>query len=211
MSEDISILIADDHPIFRRGLRAVIESDARLKVVAEVGDGADTLLKIAELEPEVAVLDVNMPQADGLAVARKIQEKNLPTVPVFLTMHADEAIFNAAIDADVKGFIIKDSAADDIIVCIKSVVGGQSFFSSGLSQYLLNRHLKPKSPLEILTASERRVLRLLAHCKSTKEIAGELFVSPRTIEHHRANIAAKLDLKGKNALLTFALISKDKI
>lgn len=152
-----------------------------------------------------------MPQADGLTVAKAIQEKNLPTVPIFLTMHADEAIFNAAIDADVKGFVIKDGAANDIVTCIKSVVNGRSFFSSVLSQFLLNRHHAPKSPLENLTASEHRVLLLIAGGKSTKEIADELFVSPRTIEHHRANIAAKLDLKGKNALLTFALTNKLKI
>ena len=211
MSKEIRVLIADDHPIFRRGLRAVIESDARLKVVAEVGNGADALSKIEELEPDVAVLDVNMPQADGLAVAREIQSKNLPIIPVFLTMHADEAIFNAAIDADVKGFIIKDGAADDIIACIKSVAAGQSFFSSALSQFLLNRRSIGKSPLENLTVSERRILRLVADGKATKEIAEELFVSPRTVDHHRANIAAKLDLKGKNALLTFALNNKSQI
>lgn len=211
MSKEIRVLIADDHPIFRRGLRAVVESDARLKVVAEVGNGADALSKIEELEPDVAVLDVNMPQADGLAVARKIQSKNLPIIPVFLTMHADEAIFNAAIDAGVKGFIIKDGAADDIIACIKSVAAGQSFFSSALSQFLLNRRSIGKSPLENLTVSERRILRLVADGKATKEIAEELFVSPRTVDHHRANIAAKLDLKGKNALLTFALNNKSQI
>lgn len=211
MRETIKILIADDHPIFRRGLRFVIEADAALEVVAEVDNGKDALGQIKELEPDVAVLDVNMPEMDGLAVAREIQTKNLPTLAVFLTMHADEAIFNAAVDADVKGFVIKDSAADDIVSCIKSVTRGQSFFSSALSQFLLNRHTRPKSPLENLTAGERRVLRLIAEGKSTREIAEELFVSPRTIDHHRANISGKLDLKGKNALLTFALTNKSQI
>lgn len=211
MSETIKILIADDHPIFRRGLRFVIEADAALEVVAEVDNGKDALEQIKELEPDVAVLDVNMPEMDGLAVAREIQTKNLPTLAVFLTMHTDEAIFNAAVDADVKGFVIKDSAADDIVSCIKSVTRGQSFFSSALSQFLLNRHTRPKSPLENLTAGERRVLRLIAEGKSTREIAEELFVSPRTIDHHRANISGKLDLKGKNALLTFALTNKSRI
>ncbi|MDQ6788076.1 MAG: response regulator transcription factor [Acidobacteriota bacterium] len=211
MSKEIKILIADDHPIFRRGLRAVVESDALLKVVAEVDNGADALSKIEEHEPDVAVLDINMPQADGLTVAKTIQEKNLPTVPVFLTMHADEAIFNAAIDADVKGFVIKDGAANDIVTCIKEVSSGRRFFSSALSEFLLNRRNANNSPLENLTASERRILRLLEGGKSTKEIAAELFVSPRTVDHHRANISAKLGLKGKNALLAFALNNKTKI
>ena len=211
MSDTIKILIADDHPIFRRGLRFVIESDAALEVVAEVDNGRDALERIQAIEPDVAVLDVNMPEADGLAVAREIQRKNMPTLAVFLTMHADEAIFNAALDADVKGFVIKDGAANDIIACIKSAAGGKSFFSSALSEYLLDRRARPKSPLDNLTAAERRVLRLIAAGKSTKEVAEELFVSPRTIDHHRANIAAKLDLKGKNALLTYALTNKEQI
>lgn len=211
MSQEIRILIADDHPIFRRGLRMVIESDSFLKVVAEVENGVDALEQIVALEPDVCVLDVNMPKADGLSVARQLQTKNLPTAPVFLTMHADEAIFNAAIDADVKGFVIKDGAANDIIECVKSVVRGQSFFSSALSQFLLNRSKNEKSSLENLTVSERRILRLISDGKATKEIAEELFISPRTVDHHRANISAKLDLKGKNALLTFALTNKPKI
>lgn len=211
MSETVKILIADDHPIFRRGLRFVIESDAALEVVAEVDNGADALERILALEPDVAVLDVNMPRADGLAVAREIQRKNLTTLAVFLTMHADEAILNAALDADVKGFVIKDDAANDIIACVKSAARGKSFFSAALSEFLLDRRARPKSPVDNLTAAERRVLRLIAEGKSTKEIAETLFVSPRTIDHHRANIAAKLDLKGKNALLTFALTNKTKI
>jgi DNA-binding NarL/FixJ family response regulator len=211
MSEEIKVLIADDHPIFRRGLRMVIESDAVIKIVAEVDNGVEALKQIEMLEPDVAVLDVNMPQADGLTVAKTIQEKNLPTAAVFLTMHADEAIFNAAVDADVRGFVIKDGAANDIVTCIKSVAAGQSFFSSTLSQFLLNHHGKSKSPIANLTVSERRILRLIADGKTTKEIADELFVSPRTVEHHRANISAKLGLSGKNALLTFALTNKSLI
>lgn len=211
MSEEIRILIADDHPIFRRGLRMVIESDAALKIVAEADDGEIALAEIEKLAPQIAVLDSDMPKIDGLTVARIIQEKNLTTLPIFLTMHKDEAIFNAAIDADVKGFIIKDSAANDIVNCIKEVARGRSFFSPVLSGFLLNRRNSAQSPLETLTVSERRVLRLISESKATKEIADELFISPRTVDHHRANISAKLDLKGKNALLTFALTNKMKI
>lgn len=211
MNEEIRILIADDHPIFRRGLRMVIESDVSLKVVAEVENGAAALKQIQDLEPDVAVLDFNMPVMDGLEVAQEIQAKNLPTIPVFLTMHADEAIFNAAVDADVKGFVVKDSAANDITACIKTVAAGTSFFSSILSHFLLNRRGDQKSFLENLTAAERRVLRLIAEGKTSREIAEKLFVSPRTVEHHRAHISAKLNLTGKNGLLTFALTRKTEI
>jgi DNA-binding NarL/FixJ family response regulator len=211
MNEEISVLIADDHPIFRRGLRMVIESDAGLKIVGEADNGEIALAEIERLEPQIVVLDSDMPKIDGLTVARTIQEKNLPTLPIFLTMHKDEAIFNAAIDADVKGFVIKDSAATDIVNCIWEVAKGKSFFSPVLSEFLLNRRNKNRMPLENLTASERRVLRLISVGKTTKEIADELFISPRTVDHHRANISAKLDLKGKNALLTFAITNKSKI
>lgn len=211
MSDEIRLIIADDHPIFRRGLRAVIESDPTLKVVAEVDNGEDALAEIERHEPDIAILDVNMPRADGLAVAREIQMKNLPTHAIFLTMHSDEAIFNAAVDADVKAFVIKDSAATDIMISIKTVMSGQSFFSSVLSGYLLNRHNAQKSPLENLTVSEHRILRLIGNGKTSREIADELHISLRTVEHHRAHIATKLDLKGKNALLTFALTNKAKI
>jgi DNA-binding NarL/FixJ family response regulator len=211
MIEEISILIADDHPIFRRGLRAVIESDSALKIVAEADDGEIALAEIARLEPQIVILDADMPKVDGLTVARTIQAKNLPTLPIFLTMHKDEAIFNAAIDADVKGFVIKDGAATDIVNCIKEVARGKRFFSHVLSEFLLNRRNNQESPLETLTVSERRILRLIADGKSTREIADQLFISPRTVDHHRANILSKLDLTGKNALLTFALTNKNTI
>lgn len=211
VKEEISILIADDHPIFRRGLRAVIESDSAMNIVSEADNGEIALAEIERLEPKIVVLDSDMPKIDGLTVARTIQTKNLTTLPIFLTMHKDEAIFNAAIDADVKGFVIKDSAATDIVNCIKEVAKGKRFFSHVLSEFLLNRRNGNSSPLDALTVSERRVLRLISNAKTTKEIAEELFISPRTVDHHRANISAKLDLKGKNALLTFALTNKSNI
>lgn len=212
MKEPIKVLIADDHPIFRRGLRHVIESDAGLNVVAEADNGVAALESIRALEPDIAILDVNMPQMDGLAVAREIQAGNLPTHVAFLTMHADEAIFNAALEADVKCFVIKDDAANNIVNCIKAVMNGRSFFSPALSQFLLNRtNGQHQSPLENLTATERRVLRLVAEGLTSREIAERLFVSPRTVEHHREHIREKLDLKGQNALLSFALSNKNNI
>jgi len=208
--EEITIIVADDHPIFRRGLRAVIDSAPALRVIGEAENGESALAQIEELEPDVVVLDVNMPIADGLAVAHEIKLRNLPTIPVFLTMHQDEGIFNAALEAEVRGFVIKDGAANDIIKCIEAVITGQSFFSSALSQFLLARRQGERSLSEQLTASERRILTLIAADKSSREIASELFISVRTVEHHRAHISSKLNLKGNNALLKFALTNKNK-
>lgn len=209
--EEITIIVADDHPIFRRGLRAVIDSAPALRVIGEAENGAAALAQIEELEPDVVVLDVNMPIADGLAVAREIKLRNLPTIPVFLTMHQDEGIFNAAMEAEVRGFVIKDGAANDIIKCIEAVITGQSFFSSALSQFLLARHKGERSLREQLTVSERRILTLIAADKTSREIANELFISVRTVEHHRAHISSKLNLKGNNALLKFALTNKTNL
>jgi DNA-binding NarL/FixJ family response regulator len=217
MSKEIRIVIADDHPIFRRGLRAVIEADPLLNVVAEADDGESAFARILELQPDVVVLDIDMPPPDGLAVARRLREQRLPVAAIFLTMHKDEALLNAALDVGVKGFIVKDSAANEIVGCIKAVAAGESFFSPVLSGHLLTKRnradaLASQSPsIKDLTVSERRVLLLVAESKTNKEIAAKMFISVRTVEHHRSNICAKLGLTGKNALLTFALTHKSEL
>lgn len=128
-------------------------------------------------------------------------------------MHKDEALLNAALDAGVKGFIVKDAVANEIVGCIRAVAAGESYFSPALSSRLLNRRNRAaQTPsLNDLTSSERHILQLIAESKSNKEIAAELFISIRTVEHHRSNICNKLGLTGKNALLTFALTHKSKL
>ena len=217
MKSEIRILIADDHPIFRQGLKQVIELDTQLNVVAEAGNGESVVAQIKDCQPHVVVLDIDMPGLDGFAVLRLIKSKNLPVEVIFLTMHNDETHFNEAINLGAKGFVIKDSAAADLVNCIKAVAAGHSYISPSLSSYLLNRRSRARNfenmtgTLDDLTATERRILLLLADYKTSKEIAAELGVSPRTIENHRANICIKLGLQGTHALVKFAAQNKSEI
>jgi DNA-binding NarL/FixJ family response regulator len=211
MNTEITVLIADDHPIFRKGLREILEAEPSLQLVGEAEDGARALSMLRALRPQVAVLDVDMPQLDGISVARAVQQENLSTAIVLLTMHRHEDYFNAALDLGVRGYVLKDSAASDVVAAIRAVSTGQRFVTPLLTDYLLNRYqaaqaaARPQTGLPALTEAERRILKLIAQYKSSQEIADELFISVRTVDTHRANIAGKLDLKGARALLRFAL------
>jgi len=212
MEGRIEILVADDHPIFRSGLVHLLRAAEGFSVVGEAGDGEEALARIREARPHVAVLDVDMPRRDGLGVAQAVAGERLP-VGLFLTMHKSERLLNAALDLGVKGFVLKDSAASDVVAAVRAVAGGEEFISPSLSKYLVSRVRRAggRHGLEGLTPTELRVLRLVARGKTSKEIAAELFVSVRTIEHHREHIADKLDLSGSDALLTYALEHKDEI
>jgi DNA-binding NarL/FixJ family response regulator len=218
MSSETTIVIADDHPIFRQGLRQVIEAAPALKIIGEAEDGDGALACIESTLPTVAVLDVDMPQRDGFAVARAIIEKQLPVAVVFLTMHKDESLLNAALNLGVKGYVLKDSALADIVSAIKAVAAGENFISSALSTFLINRTRGATSSAAVqapgvsdLSPTERRILILIGDYKTSKEIAEQLFISIRTVEHHRGNIAIKLRLRGAHALIKFALEHKPEL
>jgi DNA-binding NarL/FixJ family response regulator len=217
MKQNATIIIADDHPVFRRGLRMVIESEAGLQVIAEADDGAAALAAIENHQPDLIVLDVNMPQMNGFDVVRQLQAKRSKAAIVFLTMHKDEEMFNAAMDLGIVGYILKDSAVTEIIACLKTVLSGQPYISPQLSAFLLNRsrramQLNQRIPaLENLTPTERRILKLIADYKTSKEIADILCIHSRTVDNHRTNISQKLDLKGSHALLKFAVENKSQI
>ena len=208
-----TIFIADDHPIFRKGLIEIISSEADFDVVGESGDGISALKFISERRPDIALLDIQMPKMNGFEVLRKISELTLPTKVVFLTMHSEEDVFEKAMELGAKAYLLKESVTDDIIECIHSVLLEKYYVTGSISDYLfrLNSKLKvgtEKRGLQKLTSAEIKVLKLIANKKSSKEIAEMLFVSVRTVENHRNNICTKLDLHGANALLPFALENK---
>lgn len=213
MTADTTILVADDHAIFRDGLTQLIQRQPGFRVVADADNGRVALDLIATHAPDVAVLDLDMPELDGFAVAKRVRELQLPSRLVILTMHTDELHFRRAIDLGVCGYVVKDNAAAEVIECIKAVAAGRDYVTPAVSAHLLRRVRKAESgdrALEVqLTPTERRVLALIAELKTTKQIAAALGVSPRTIDNHRAHLCAKLDLHGPHALTRFALERKD--
>ena len=217
MSSEIRIVIADDHPVLRRGLQQAIESDSRLKVIAEAADGETALAQIEELKPHIAVLDVDMPRISGLGVALEIEKRKLPIAIVFLTIHGEEDLLHTAMDCGAKGYLLKDSALTEIVKALRAVADGHHYVTPSLTGYLVRRSLEAHAlaeqqpGLKDLTPTERRILSLIASQRSSKEIAAELFIHYRTVENHRTNICQKLGLHGHNALFKFALQHRSEL
>jgi DNA-binding NarL/FixJ family response regulator len=207
----------DDHPLFRAGLRQVIAEDPRFQIVGEAEDGPAALATIKRLQPDVAVLDVNLPGMNGLEVAEALFAERADLALVFLTMLKDEQALNRALNLGAKGYVLKEDAASEIRSCLARVVRGEPYISPALTGLLLRRRSRAEElatshqGLDALTTAERRILKRVALKQSTREIAAELFVSPRTVEAHRANICAKLSLQGSNCLLQFALEHRDAL
>ena len=217
MSGRINVLIVDDHPLFRSGLRQVIAADARLELAGEAGDGTTALQLILEKKPDVAVLDLNLPGLTGLEVAQKLNGKKCRTRLIILTMHKEEAMINRALDFGVNGFVLKENAVENILEAIVTVADGGHYLSPAVSSHLVRRRSRAetlaaqKPGLDDLTKAERRILRLIADKKTSRQIGAELFISPRTVEAHRANICDKLELHGSHSLLQFALENRSAI
>ncbi len=217
MQARIKVVIIDDHPLFRQGLRQVILSDSRFELVGEADSGEAAVQLIERLRPDVAVLDLNLPGLSGLEAANLLRARKSKTGLVVLTMLKDEQAFNQAMNLGIKGYVLKENAAGEILNCVASVAAGEPFVSPSLTSSLLRRRNRVESlashtpSLDDLTTAERRVLKAIAQKKTTREIAAELFISPRTVESHRANISTKLQLKGPNSLLQFAVEHRDAL
>lgn len=213
MDDAIRILIADDHPLMRKGLRLSVEEDPGLEVVAEASDGEMALAFVEKFRPDIALLDIEMPKLDGLGVAREIAKRGLSTKIIFLTFHTNEDLFRSAMDLGSAGYILKDSAAQEVVAGVRAVAAGRPYLSSAITAGLLQRREPPKSDQLAagnLTPTERKVMQLIANGKTSKEIGSELSIHYRTVENHRTNITRKLGLEGEgaNALLRFALQNK---
>ncbi len=208
MSKVIQILIADDHPIVRQGLRQTIESaGSEFEIVGETGDGAETLAATRRFRPAIIILDIDLPKLDGFQVTEALREEKLESKVIFLTVHREESFMRKALNLGAAGYVLKDSAITDIVAAIRAATMNLPFISPAMTAYLIKPQTAARQigDLQSLTRAERRVLRLIAQYKTTHEIAETLFVSPRTVESHRANIAQKLGLRGSHSLMRYAL------
>jgi len=207
----IRILLADDHTLIRRGLRLLIEQQPELSVVGEAEDGRQAVSQAAQLKPDVAVLDIGMPNLNGIEAAKQISESDSNTSIVILSMYSDETYILRALKAGARGYLLKDSAETDLVRAIHSVAEGKSFFSPTVSRVLLDDYVQKlkrtggENSYDLLTAREREVLQLVAEGKSNKEVADLLNLSVYTVETHRSNIMEKLNLKGVPELILYAV------
>jgi two-component system response regulator NreC len=207
----IRILLADDHTLMRGGLRLLIEQHPDLGVVGEAEDGRQAVALAASLKPDVAVLDIGMPNLNGIEAAKQITEGDSGAAVVVLSMHRDETYILRALRAGVRGYLLKDSAESDLVSAIRSVVERKSFFSPAVSKVLLEDYMRKlkrtgaEDSYDLLTPREREVLQLVVEGKSNKEVATILNLSVYTVETHRSNIMEKLKLKSLPELILYAV------
>jgi DNA-binding NarL/FixJ family response regulator len=217
MAKIINIVIADDHPIFRSGLRQVLSGNAGIVVVDEVSDGDEALRSFRQFTPDVAVLDIDMPRKNGLEVITTLNEEGIDIPVVLLTMYNDREMFDRAMDLGVRGYVLKEGAAREIVEAIRDVAEGKYYVSPSLSAHVVGRRnraaeLQRNVPgLAGLTPAEKNVLRMIGEGKTSKEIAAQLNLSVRTVDNHRLNISTKLNLHGTHQLLKFAVQNKSSL
>jgi DNA-binding NarL/FixJ family response regulator len=205
----ITVVIADNHLVVRRGLRSLLESDADICVVGEAADGREALEKVAELRPDVLILDLVMPGVPGLDVLRQLTQRGDATRVVVFSMHAGESHVVEALRGGAIGYVVKDASASELSEAVHQAAENRRFLSSALSESRLGEYASRVSdspdPYDALTAREREVLQLAAHGMTNPEIGRKLAISRRTAETHRANLLRKLGLKGQKDLIRYAL------
>jgi len=212
MAARISIMIVDDHPLFREGLKSIIVRDQRYEIVGEAGSGQDALDKAREIKPELMMVDLSLPDMSGIQLTRQILEKLPQTKIIIVTMHSKVDYIAETFQAGATGFVVKESAAEGLLKGIETVLKGDYFLDNAVSTQVVQtlKKLPGKETTindahyEKLTTREQEILRLLAEGLSSKEIAKKLFISPKTVENHRANIMNKLDLHSTLELVRYA-------
>jgi two-component system, NarL family, response regulator NreC len=207
----IRILVADDHQLMRSGVRLMLEREADLTVIGEASDGREAVSMAKTLKPEVVVMDIGMPNLNGIEAAHQMTQDNPQLAIVMVSMHSDESYVLRALKAGARGYLLKDSAEADLIKAVHAVGSGKSFFSPVVSKMLLDDYVRKlkrsgtEDAYDLLTPREREILQLIAEGKSNKDIANLLDLSVYTIESHRSNLMEKLNLRGLPELILYAV------
>ena len=206
----LRILLADDHTVVRQGLRKVLEERPEWQVVAEAGDGRDAVRLAEQHKPDVAVLDVAMPLLNGIEATRQITRRVPQTRILVLSMYSDEAYVTQMLKAGATGYLLKDSADVDLLQAVQAVSQGKSFFSPAVARLMSDDYARQRGEnlvdrYESLSDREREIFQIVAEGKTNKEIAALLFISPSTVETHRARIMEKLDLHSAAEIVLYAV------
>lgn len=211
----ISVLLADDHPIVRHGMKAVLSQMSSIEIVAEAQDGNEALSLLTQLNPQIAIIDVNMPGKSGLDILKELKQAGSEIKVIINTAYKDESLLKNALSLGARGFILKENALTEMGHCLEKVISGGRYISSELTELMVSASDEPAAGiiagLASLTLSEKKILKYVSQGKSTKDIAAELFLSYRTVENHRNNICKKMGLSGGNSLLKFAIDNKEKL
>ena len=203
----IRVVIADDHHLVRKGIRALLESEADIEVVGEASTGQEAIELVAKTEPHLVVMDISMPRMDGTQAAEQILKMGLPVEVVILSMHSNSLIANQLLKQGVKGYLLKNSIAEELPLAIRSASRGQVYLSPAISDSIIHTLMMPtegdmpESPAELLTPREREVLQLIAEGHTNNAIAEILTISVKTVEKHRASLMSKLDVHDLPALM----------
>jgi two-component system, NarL family, response regulator NreC len=207
----LRIVLADDHTIVRHGLRLVLERQPDFAVLGEASNGREAIDLVARENPDVVVMDIGMPILNGIEATKRITEERPKTMVVILSVHSDESYILKALRSGARGYLLKDSADTDLIQAIRAVCAGKAFFSPRVSKVLADDYLRQiqqqgvEDPYDLLTPRERELLQLIVELKSTKDIAGLLGISPRTIDTHRGNLMQKLNVHSIPELILYAV------
>jgi DNA-binding NarL/FixJ family response regulator len=207
---DVTIILAEDHAVVRQGLRLLLEVQDDFHVVAEAADGYEAVTQVNSWHPDVLVVDLMLPGLSGLEVTRQVHQQEPDTHIIILSMYSDESYVLEALKNGAAGYVLKGSPTECLLRAIREVVAGHHYLSPPLSEYAIAAYLRQAQaaaldPYETLTTREREVLQLAAQGRTSGDIAAQLFISPRTVESHRANLMRKLGLRNQTDLVRFAL------